>query len=134
MASSLQVGTTINNLKDIPVEPDAIKWMLNDISAPDAGRVQDANCTMHKRRVGQKRKLVLSWDSPTLAQASAVLKAFAPEYVYVRFIDVQEGQMITRKFYTGDKTSPFMQIDLYNPANVAQRTTMSSLSFDLIEQ
>lgn len=134
MASSLQVGTTLNNLKDIPVEPDAINWGLNDISAPDAGRVQDANCTMHKRRVGQKRKLSLSWANPTLAQASAVLKAFAPEYVYVRFLDVQEGQMITRRFYTGDKTSPFRQIDLSNPNNPAQRTVMSSLAFDLIEQ
>ena len=129
MASSLQVGTTLSNLKDVPVEPDAINWGLNDISAPDAGRVQDA-----KRRVGQKRKLSLSWANPTLAQASAVLKAFAPEYVYVRFLDVQEGQMITRRFYTGDKTSPFRQIDLSNPNNLAQRTVMSSLAFDLIEQ
>ena len=72
--------------------------------------------------------------NPTLAQASAVLKAFAPEYVYVRFLDVQEGQMITRRFYTGDKTSPFRQIDLSNPNNLAQRTVMSSLAFDLIEQ
>ena len=134
MASSLQVGTTLNNLKDIPVEPDQINWGLNDISAPDAGRVQDANCTMEKRRVGQKRKLSLSWANPTLAQASAVLKAFAPEYVYVRFLDVQEGQMITRRFYTGDKAAPFRQIDLRNPNTPAQHTVMSSLSFDVIER
>lgn len=132
--ASLQVGTALNDLRDVPVEPDQINWGLNDISAPDAGRVQDANCTMYKRRIGRKRKLSLSWANPTLAQASAVLKAFAPEYVYVRFLDVEEGQMVTRRFYTGDKSSPFRQIVLRNPADTAQSTVMSSLSFDLVEQ
>ncbi len=134
MASSLQVGATLGDLRDVPVEPDGIGWTLNDISAPDAGRVQDANCTMYKRRVGRKRKLSLSWANPTLAQASAILGMFSPEYVYVRFLDVEEAQMITRRFYSGDKSSPFKQISLHNPANAAQRTVMSSLSFDLIEQ
>lgn len=134
MASSMQVGTALNNLRDVPVEPDGVSWALNDISAPDAGRVQDANCTMYKRRLAQKRKLSLSWANPTLAQASAILKQFAPEYVYVRFLDPQEGAFVTKRFYSGDKSSPFRQIDLTDPANPARRTTMSTLSFDIVEQ
>ena len=134
MASSMQVGTALNKMKDVPVEPDSIKWGLNDISAPDAGRTMDANCTMQKRRIGQKRKLSLSWSNPTLAQASSILKAFSPEYVYVRFLDVEEGAFITKQFYTGDKSSPFRQIDLTDPSNPARRTTMSTLSFDIVER
>ena len=134
MPSSLQVGTTLGNLKDVPVEPDAINWGLNDISAPDAGRTMDANCTMQKRRIAQKRKLSLSWANPTLAQASAVLKAFAPEYLYVRFLDVQEGAFVTRRFYTGDKTSPFRQIDLTDPSNPARKTVKYTLSLASVEQ
>ena len=44
--AALAVGTSVSSLKDVPVEPDVIDWDVNDISSPDAGRVQDANCTM----------------------------------------------------------------------------------------
>ncbi|WP_304598240.1 hypothetical protein, partial [Adlercreutzia caecimuris] len=102
MASSLQVGTSPNNLKDLPVEPDKLDWGLNDISSDDAGRVKDAKCTMYKNRIAQKRKIALGWSNPTFAQVSALMRMFAPEYLYVRCKDPLDGGWATHEFYTGD--------------------------------
>lgn len=132
MTASMQVGTTASNLVDIPVEPDGVSWGLMDISAADAGRVQDAGTTMYKDRVGQKRKLQLSWTNPTLAQASAILQAFNPEYVFVRYVDILAGGFQTREFYVGDRTAPFRQIDVYDATG--RKSQMSTLSFDIIER
>lgn len=131
MASSISVGTTASSLSDMPIEPDAITWGLMDISSPDAGRTQDKNVTMHKMRTAQKRKLSVSWTNPTFAQASQIVQAFNPEYVYVRYKDLLVGGWRTAKFYTGDKNSPFRQISLSDPDG--GKTVMSTLSFDLIE-
>ncbi|MCI8469366.1 MAG: hypothetical protein HFJ75_07790 [Eggerthellaceae bacterium] len=130
MASSLEVGTKLSDLREVPVEPDTINWGLNDISSSDAGRTQDANCTMYKHRIAQKRKLSLSWLNPTLEQTSTILKMFNPEYIFVRFVDPYEGHSVTREFYTGDKASPFKSITLNDPA----RTVLTSLSFDIVER
>ena len=132
MAASMQVGTTSSNLVDIPVDPDGIIWGLQDVSAADAGRVQDSSVTMYKDRIAQKRKLQLSWTNPTFAQASAILQAFNPEYFYVRYKDPLYGGWLTRQFYSGDKTSPFRQIYVTD-AN-GNKTVMSTLSFDIIER
>lgn len=55
-----------------------------------------------------------------------------PVYFWVRFLDPMEGKFITKQFYSGDKTSPFRQITLDDPNG--KRTTMTSLSFDIIER
>lgn len=132
MDSTLYVGASASSLVPVPVEPDTVSWAVNDISSPDAGRVQDANCTMYKRRIGRKRKLSLAWQNISLAQASAVLKMFAPEYLSVRFIDPEEGGFVTREFYTGDKTAPFREVNLRGPNG--ETAVLSSLSFDLVER
>lgn len=126
--ATLEVGTTQGALSPIPIEPNEYGWGINDISASDSGRVQDSDCTMYKNRLTRKRKLSLAWVNPSLENASAILKMFAPEYVYVRFLDVEEGKFITKRFYTGDKTAPFRQIRLPNGS------TVSKLSFDIIER
>ena len=53
------------------------------VSDPASGRTLDA--LMHKNRIAQKRKLSLSWNHPTPEEAAAVLQAFNPEYVRVRY-------------------------------------------------
>lgn len=126
--ATLEVGTSQGDLFPIPIEPDVYDWGINDISASDSGRVQDSACTMYKNRVARKRKLSLGWVNPSLEDASAVLKMFAPEYVYVRYLDVEEGKFMTKLFYTGDKTAPFRTIRLPNGS------TVSKLAFDIIER
>ena len=132
MASSISVGTTSSNLVDVPVEPDSISWGLQDVSASDAGRVQDSNNTMYKMRTSQKRKLQLSWTNITFENASSIVKMFNPEYVYVRYKDLLTGGWRTAQFYTGDKTAPFRMISLNDTHG--RKTVMSSLSFDIVER
>lgn len=127
----MSVGKSASKLVDVPVEPTAITWGLQDISSSDAGRTNDKNVTMHKMRVGQKRKLQVSWNNLTFAKASALVQMFQPEYVYVRYKDLLAGGWYTAKFYTGDKSSPFREISLNDSKGT--KTTMSTLSFDLIE-
>lgn len=124
---AIYVGVSVNNLKSIPRQPTNISYSLMDISSSDAGRVQDSNNTMYKMRVGQKRKISLSWNNLSISDASAILKAFNPEYVYVRYIDVLNGNWNIRQFYVGDRSGVFKQITLPNG------TVIKSVSFDIIE-
>lgn len=135
MAGSLKVGTTTSDLVDIPVDPDSITWGLQDISAADAGRVQDNSNTMYKMRTSQKRKLQLAWSNISFANASAILQMFNPEYVYVRYKDplsTNNHGWMTKQFYVGDRSAPFRKIAITD-AN-GKKTEMSTLSFDIIER
>ena len=132
MTASLSVGTTSSNLVDVPVEPDSISWGLQDISAADAGRVNDVGNTMYKMKTSQKRKLQLSWVNITLANASAILQMFDPEYVFVKYKDVKAGDWNTREFYVGDRSAPFKQITLVDQNG--RKTIVSSLTFNIIER
>lgn len=124
---AIYVGKSASSLKSIPRQPTEIGYGLNDISSSDAGRVEDADSTMHKNRVAQKRKISLQWAHVSLAEASAILRAFNPEYVYVKYLDVLDGDWNVRKFYVGDRSSIFNQITLPNGA------VMKTVSFDIIE-
>lgn len=84
--------------------PSAFSWGLTDISDEDAGRMQDN--VMHKNRICQKRKLSMSWNSPTKEETTALLQAFNPEYVEVTYPDSLSGKEETRTFYVGDRTTP----------------------------
>lgn len=125
----LYVGTSSSNLSAISLDPAQLTWGLQDISAADAGRVQDAGNTMYKMRTSQKRKLQITWNFPTAAQASEILKAFNPEYIYVRYFDPMENAWSVRQFYVGDRSAPFKWFNL--PKKGTRYTT---LSFDIIER
>lgn len=128
MTAVLSVGTTPSNLVDITPDPSALTWGLQDISASDAGRVHDAGNTMYKMRTSQKRKLNITWTMPTVEQASAILKAFNPEYFYVRYWDAMDGQYEIREFYCGDRTAP------YKWHQIKGGTRFSTLAFNIIER
>ena len=125
----LSVGTTISNLTDIALDPAQLTWGLQDISASDAGRVQDAGNTMYKMRTSQKRKLNIVWNLPTAGQASQILKAFNPEYFYVKYFDPMENDWNIREFYVGDRSAPFKWFNLPKKG-----TRYTSISFDIIER
>ena len=85
--------------------PSGYVWDIEDNSASDAGRVQDGSDTMYKNRTSQKRKLSLTWTGITKEEASAILQAFNPEYIYVTYPDTMSGNMETREFYAGASRS-----------------------------
>ena len=105
--------------------PSSFSWGLQDVSASESGRTDDA--LMHKNRVAQKRKISLQWNGTTWQQTSLILKAFNPEYVSVRYPDPMSGTYETRTFYVGDRTAP------YKCWWVGNRR-MESVSFDIIER
>ena len=123
----LSIGTDVNSVRPISPDPSALEWGLQDVSASDAGRVMDANATMYKQRLAQKRKLKCTWAQPTAAQTAAILQAVNPEYVYVRYWDAMDGQMETRCFYVSDRSAPLQYV-------WSNGTRYSKITFDLIER
>lgn len=124
----LAVGTSASNLSNISLDPSSLEWGLQDISASDAGRVQDSGNTMYKMRLSQKRKLNITWTMPTRAQAAEILQAFNPEYIFVRYFDPMENALNIREFYVGDRSAPFKWVDIMGG------TRLTTLSFNIIER
>ena len=121
----LQVGASASSLVAVRT-PDRLDWGLQHVSAADSGRTNDANATMHKNRVAQKRKITLSWSDPDDETVASILQAFNPEYVYVRYRDAMSNQFETRLFYSGDKSAPVKWMTVGG-------VVYSTLSFDIIE-
>lgn len=105
--------------------PSAFSWGLQDVSDSASGRTLDA--LMHKNRIAQKRKISLSWNHPTPQEAAAILQAFNPEYVRVRYPDALSGTNETRTFYVGDRSAPMKIWTVRNKR-------YSQVSFDIIER
>lgn len=109
--------------------PSAITWSIQDISSPDAGRTLDG--IMHKERLasgGQKRKMKLEWSLVKFGtESSTILNAFTPEYIEVQYPDPQEGAVVTKTFYTGDKEMKFATW-------WDGKQLLTDLSFSIIEQ
>lgn len=93
---------TINGV-EMPC-PSEYTWGLNDVSAGESGRTDDA--LMHKNRVAQKRKLELTWIGLGWQETAALMAAVNPEYISVRYPDMLSGQYEVRTFYVGDRTAP----------------------------
>lgn len=123
------VGPSASNLTQVRPTPSTFGWGLQDISSPDAGRVHDAGNTMYKMRTSQKRKIDLAWLMLTSEEASAILRAFNPEYFYVRFWDPMEDGYLTRQFYRGDCSAPLRWFDLPRKG-----TRFATVSFNIIER
>lgn len=103
--------------------PSSYLWKLEDTSQSDAGRTEDG--VMHKKRIGQVVGLELSWNNITTSEASAILKAFNPEYITADYLDPMEGGYKQLEFYVGNRSAP-----MYN----AQKGLWSNVSFNLIDR
>lgn len=103
--------------------PSSFQWEREDLSDSSAGRTEDG--LMHKNRIGYKVAVSLSWNNIPTAKASQILKAFNPEYVSVKYLDPEEGEYITKKFYVGNRSAP-----MYN----CRLGVWSNISFKIIEQ
>lgn len=122
----IKVGTSAGSLTAVPA-PTEIHYGLQDISASDAGRTQDAGVTMHKNRIGQKRKYALTWSNLSTEETAQVLQAFNPEYVWVRIPDPYTGDYDVAEYYVGDRSAVFRSITLAG-------VTYKSVTFNIIER
>ena len=105
--------------------PSKFTWGLQDVSAGESGRTDDA--LMHKNRVAQKRKLQLEWVGLSWEDTASIMQAVDPEYIEVYYPDMLSGTYQTRTFYVGDRTAPvkFWWVD---------RKMIERISFDFIER
>lgn len=106
-------------------DPSKYTYGLQDVSASDAGRTEDA--LMQKNRVAQKRKLELEWQNIGPEKVSGILTAFNPEYVSVRYHDSMDNQYETRTFYVGDRSN--VLYSFVTPTGI-----ISTLKFNIIER
>lgn len=107
---------------DLPV-PCAYSYELDDVSEPDAGRVE--NGYMYKKRIGQVWAVELEWWGLNSKQVSDLLLAFDAEYLNVTLWNAKNAQFTTIEMYVGNRTAP-----LYS----AILNTWSNLKFKLIER
>lgn len=121
MASEIMI--TVEGTK-LPC-PSAYEWSLQDVSAGESGRTDDA--LMHKNRVAQKRKLKVEWVGKDWQETSTILQSVQKEYLQVRYPDMLSGQYETRTFYVGDRTTP---VKLW----FTNRKLIEKISFDFIER
>lgn len=81
----------IDGVNIVPyVAYQGIKWQRNDIDGPNAGRMLDTN--MRRNRLGTKIRLDVTCRPLTKEEARVILNAVQPEYVTVRYDDVQFGE------------------------------------------
>ena len=93
----------VNNV-DMPC-PSKFEYGIQDVSAADSGRTEDA--LMWKNRVAQKVKINLEWVAVSDAAAATILNAFDPEYFNVTYHDPKANAVVTKTFYCGDRSAPF---------------------------
>lgn len=104
--------------------PSEFGWSLQDVSAADSGRTQDA--VMHKNRVAVKEKIQLSWNAPKPDKAAQILQMFTAEYFDVTYRSPLTNSVVTKTFYRGDA-----QASTYWWAN---NGLFEKISFNIIER
>lgn len=105
--------------------PSVFHPSIQDVSAADAGRTQDA--LMHKNRITRKRKIQLAWNMCTPEDAHEILDAFKDEYFRVTYYDPWDGDTVTKTFYSGDQDTPVKTWTVNNKL-------YEQVSFDIIER
>ena len=115
-------GETKTFPTDLPI-PSVYSYELDDVSEPDAGRVE--NGYMYKKRIGQVFAVELEWWGLNSAQVSALMKAFDAEYLNVKVWDAKAGTWATTEMYVGNRTAPMYSATL---------NIWSNLKFKLIKR
>lgn len=96
-AAGTAIGTTeITNLPPLTKSD----WGKQDLSAPDAGRLESGR--MLKKRVGKADRIDLEWSYISRTDAATVLQAFDHEYLLVTYLDAKSGSWVEKHFYAGD--------------------------------
>lgn len=112
--------------EEVIPQPFSYSWSLQDVSAPSAGRTEDA--LMWKETVAKKRKLQLSWKTKSTEDTRKIIKAFSDsEYINVRYFDMLDNAYEWRTFYVGDREA---DVKIWWTG----KHLINTISFDLIER
>ena len=108
------------------IEFNGFKWSRNDIDASDAGRdTQDG--LMHRARVAIKIRLDVTCRPLEESEATTVLQAILPEWLQVRYYDIQSGASVTKKMYSNNIPAAF-------EIRQGTKNYWGGITFPLIEQ
>lgn len=106
--------------------PSSLTWGLADLSSEESARTLDGKS--HKDIVKQIVRLECRWSNPTAQEVSTILKAVVPyAYVNVTYLCPIDNINKTKRFYTGDKTSPVRTYAFGD-------TMYTELAFNFIEE
>ena len=100
------------------------KWTRNDVDSDKSGRTMDV--LMHRKRLGQKRKISLTCRRLSCAELQRLARALNPEYVQITYLDPEFG-VVTKTFY-GTSISATTGIVLDG------ETYWDDTGFELVEQ
>lgn len=92
--------------------PKTFSASLNDI---DGESNRNANGELLRDRITTKRKLEMEWGPLSEVECSAILKAVKDVFFEVEFPDPQEGKLITKTMYVGDRSIPMYSFINGNP-------------------
>lgn len=106
--------------------PDT-KYFAVNIADLDKESERNADGELIRDRIAIKRKLEIEYPPLDPCEISLILKAISPVFVEVEFPDPQEGRLVTKTMYAGDKSSPLFCIKDGKPK-------WSGLKFNLIEK
>lgn len=85
---------------------EGLKWSRNDVDAANSGRDQAAK--MHRARVAIKIRLDGTCRPLLQEELTIVLQAILPEWLQVRYFDVQSGALVTKKMYSNNIPTTFI--------------------------
>lgn len=83
--------------------PKSFQCTISDL---DGETNRNANGELLRDRIAVKRKLTLEWGPLDDNEISTILKAVKDVFFEVKFPDPEEGKMITKTMYVGDRTAP----------------------------
>ena len=128
MAFSLQIapsqsGTYVDLTNYIAL--GGVKWSRNDIDAAGAGRDQAG--LLHRARVAIKIRLDITCRPLLASEAKTVLDTIAPEWIWVKYLDVQSGTVLTKKMYSNNIPATYLM-------KQGNKEYWTGITFPLIEQ
>lgn len=77
---------------------------IQTLDSSSTGR--NANGDMVRDVLGKKTKLDIVWGPLNTSEVSLILRLIDPSFFTVRYMDPQEGKLITKTFYCGDRSIP----------------------------
>ncbi|MBD9846478.1 hypothetical protein IHP33_12180 [Enterococcus faecalis] len=84
--------------------PKELSVNIQTLDSGSSGR--NANGTMVRDIIAKKTKLDVKWGPLSTSEVSLILRLIDRSSFSIRYFDPQEGGMITKKFYCGDRSTP----------------------------